>query len=45
MVYATHDVAGGIPMGGRALVLQDGRLVHDGDPSQVARLMLADTRA
>lgn len=45
VVYATHDVAGGIPMGGRALVLQDGRLVHDGDPSQVERLMVAVTRA
>lgn len=45
VLYATHDVAGGIPMGHRALVLRDGRLVHDGDPARVASLLLEDAPA
>lgn len=44
VLYATHDVTGGIPMGGRALVLQDGQLVHDGDPAEVEALLLTDVR-
>jgi ABC-2 type transport system ATP-binding protein len=45
VLYATHDIEAGVPMGARALLLEAGRLVFDGDPARVAALMLKDERA